>query len=670
MKHLLALSFCLFYFAIHASYSQAPQVEWQKSFGSYGGDYSNVIRPTTDGGFIVIGTSYFGGGDVTGYHGNMDVGDIWVLKLNNSGDIQWKKCIGTNNFDKGEDIRQTPDGGYIIAATSASAGCFLPGHHGGADYLVIKLTAEGDVSWQKNYGGSQNDYAYSIDLVNDGGYIIGGFTESANGDVTMNHGNRDIWIVKIDGEGNLKWQKSFGGSGDDEASGLRVTDDGGCIVTGYTESNDGDITGNHGKRDIWVVKVDNTGNLQWQKTLGGTASEEGNSIQLTTGGGYIVAGTSASDDGDVSGNHQGLGLFTDFWVVKLNSDGSLQWQKCYGGSFNENAFYVQQANDGGYVVSGSSESSDGDGSCNSAFTDMWVIKISATGQLLWQKSIGGNNSDEAYCAQPLNDGSVIVAGMVSSKDISGYHITPAGTAGDYWILKLSAPLSGFPEAIVNIHPATRNVCKGSTATFTASTLYAGINPKFQWVRNGVNVGTNNPVYSASDFADNDQLVCNISNNSKCDASSFNTSDKITIHINNNTISPQISIGTSNTVICDCSPVIFKASVVNGGLSPGYQWKVNGVIVEDNGSKFISNSLVAGDQVSCVYTDSNSCIINGSVVSNIIQMTEGAMQASAVTITASGDTICAGSDVTFTASAECRNKPYFPVENKWHERRDK
>lgn len=185
MKYILVLSVSLFYSAFHRSYAQAPAVEWQKCLGSYSGDYSRIIRPTSDGGFIVIGRTYLGGGDVVGYHGNVETGDIWLLKLNNSGNIQWQKCIGTNYFDEGEDVRQTPDGGYIVAATSTSVGCFLPGQHGGADYLVIKLTPTGDITWQKNYGGSKNDYAYSIDLTNDGGYMISGFSESSDGDITM-----------------------------------------------------------------------------------------------------------------------------------------------------------------------------------------------------------------------------------------------------------------------------------------------------------------------------------------------------------------------------------------------------------------------------------------------------------------------------------------------------
>src|SRR6185312_14139142 len=518
---------------------------------------ANVIRTTSDGGSIVIGLTYSGGGDVVGYHGNTNTGDFWLVKLTSTGSVQWKKCLGGVGFDEGKDVRQTPDGGYIVVGTSASNECYMLGQHGGADFLVIKLTADGNITWQKDYGGSMNDYAYSIDITSDGGYVVGGFTESSNGDATANHGGRDCWIIKIDGTGNLLWQKSIGGSGNEEIYGIRATSDGGCIAVGYTESNDGDVVGNHGSSDFLVVKLGNGGSLQWQKTLGGSGFDEARSIQLTTDGGFIVAGYTTSNDGNVSGNHQALGQFSDFWVVKLNSSGLTEWEKCYGGDYGEEAFYIQQTLDNGYVVCGNSASANGDASCNAGNKDMWVIKIDGTGNLLWQKSMGGSYQEEAYCVQPLSDGGLIVAGLVSSNEITGYHTTPfGGIAGDYWIVKLSTPVSTSPAPSVTIHPASGKVCAGSSATFTASALYAGTNPVYQWMLNGINVGTNNPVYTGSGFANNDQLVCKVSNGSVCEPGVFNASDAITIHVNNSTIQPKITITASNTLICNCNPVSF------------------------------------------------------------------------------------------------------------------
>ena len=651
LKIIFRLLLCFSLLGLQRAYSQAPVVEWQKVLGSYNGDYANVIRPTSDGGYIVIGLSYSGGGDVVGYHGTTSTGDFWLVKLSSNGSVQWKKCLGGVGFDEGKDVRQTSDGGYIVVGTSASNECYMLGQHGGADFLVIKLTADGDITWQKDYGGSMNDYAYSIDITSDGGYVVGGFTESSDGDVTANHGGRDFWIIKIDGTGNLLWQKSIGGSGDEEIYGIRATPDGGCIAVGYTQSNDGDITGNHGNSDFLVVKLGNGGSLQWEKTLGGSGYDGAQSIQLTTDGGFIVAGYTSSNDGDVSGNHQALGQFSDFWVVKLNSSGLTEWEKCYGGDYNEKAFYIQQTFDNGYVVCGSSESANGDASCNAGYEDMWVIKIDGLGNLLWQKSMGGSYQEEAYCVQPLSDGGFIVAGFVSSNEIAGYHTAPSeSVGGDYWIVRLSAPVLTSPATSVSIQPASGKVCAGSSATFTASALYAGTNPVYQWMLDGINVGTNNPVYTSSGLANNDQLVCKVSNGSVCEPNVFNATGAVTIQVNNSTIQPKITITASNTLICNCNPATFNSNVLNGGTASLYEWKVNGLVVEDNGNKLITSSLKPGDVITCVYTDSTSCILNDSAFSNTIQMTTGSSLPASVAITSSASSVCKGTRVIFVANA--------------------
>jgi len=188
------------------------------------------------------------------------------------------------------------------------------GNHGDADYWIVKLNSTGNIMWQKSYGGSSADYAESIKQTTDGGYIIAGFSESTDGDVTENYGYADYWIVKLNSTGNIMWQKSYGGSSRDEAFSIQQTSDGGYIVAGYSESTDGDVTGNYSEYDYWVVKLNSTGNIMWQKCLGGSGTDWAFSIQKTADSGYIVAGRSHSTDGDVTGHHGDA----DFWVVKLS----------------------------------------------------------------------------------------------------------------------------------------------------------------------------------------------------------------------------------------------------------------------------------------------------------------------------------------------------------------
>ncbi|MBN9384944.1 MAG: hypothetical protein J0H74_29585 [Chitinophagaceae bacterium] len=378
-RHRLLIPFLLL--LLHTSlYGQAPVIQWQKIYGSSYLDYPYSIRATADGGFIVTGQTQGNDGDVVGYHGNIGpniaLGDLWVIKMDGAGEVQWKKCLGgTWNEELGGDILQTPDGGYLVAGPSASIDCYLPPNHGSLDCYLVKLSPAGEIQWQKMLGGVYNEYPTSLSATADGGYIIGGYTNSK--DIPGYHDNNnpgnnfDWWVVKVDATGNIQWQKALGGTGNDQCFSVSATPDGGCIAAGSTASTDGDVTVFHGATDAWVVKLSNTGAIQWQKELGGAYQDGAQSIQLTADGGYIMAGYAGSNDGDVSGNHVGFAVgFRDFWVVKFSSSGTVQWQKCYGGNANETAFAIRATPDGGYLVAGDAESHDGDLSCNAGSLQM------------------------------------------------------------------------------------------------------------------------------------------------------------------------------------------------------------------------------------------------------------------------------------------------------------
>ena len=391
------------------SLAQAPAITWQKSLGGSYYDKANSIEQTTDGGYILAGYSYSNDGDVTGNHG---AGDVWIVKLDLIGNLSWQKSLGGSDGDAATSIQQTTDGGYIVAGISESIDGDVSGNHGGQDYWIVKLDANGNLTWQKSLGGSSGDYDTSIRQTLDGGYIVAGRSSSFDGEVTGNHGGGDFWIIKLAADGTLLWQKCLGGSYTDGAYAIQQTIDGGYIVAGQSESNDGDVTGNHGGDDFWIVKLDSTGNLSWQKSLGGSNDDEAYSIQQTTDGGYIVAGTSKSINGDITGNHGG----DDYWVVKLDASGNLSWQKSFGGSYSDEATSIQQTIDGGYIVAGSSGSNDGDVTGNHGISDYWIVKLDSAGNLVWQKSLGGSSFDWAFSIQQCTDGGYIVAGYTHSND--------------------------------------------------------------------------------------------------------------------------------------------------------------------------------------------------------------------------------------------------------------
>ena len=425
MKRLLLLiTICI----SSVSFGQVPVIEWQRSLGGTNWDYARSIQQTTDGGYIVAGYTESNDGDVTGNHGGYD---CWIVKLDPSGDTTWQKPLGGSGADYAFSIQQTTDGGYIVAGYSGSNDGDVTGNNGSFDYWIVKLDSSGNITWQKSLGGSGVDQAFSIQQTTDGGYIVGGSSQSNDGDVTGNHGDDDYWIVKLDPSGNITWQKSLGGMNEDIVSSIQQTTDGGYIVAGYSQSNDGDVTGNHGGLDYWIVKLDPSGNIIWQKSLGGTSLDNTNSIQQTMDGGYIIAGYSGSNDGDVTGNHGGY----DCWIVKLDNTGNIEWQKSLGGTVTDYGRSIQQTSDGGYIVGGYSQSNDGDVTGNHGGFDYWIVKLDNTGNITWQKSLGGSTADFAFSIQQTTDGDYVVAGYSQSGDGD---VTGNNGSYDYWIVKLNS----------------------------------------------------------------------------------------------------------------------------------------------------------------------------------------------------------------------------------------
>jgi hypothetical protein len=416
-----------------------PVIQWQKCLGGSAGDWAQSVQVTVDGGYIVAGYTSSNDSDVSSNHGN---DDFWVAKLNSTGMLEWQKCLGGSQFDQSYSIQQTADSGYVVTGFSASNDGDVTANQGNDDYWIVKLNGAGTLQWQKNYGGSSFDDALSIRQTTDGGYIVAGDTESNDGDVTGSHGGYDVWLVKLDSTGNLQWQKCLGGSTDDTAASIQQTSDGGYIVGGSTLSNNGDVTGNHGNWDYWIVKLNDTAGIQWQKCLGGAGQDIGYSIQETTDSGYVVAGFTRSTDGDVTGLH-GTATQPDHWVVKLSNAGSLLWQKCLGGSYDDKAYSIQQTQDGGYIVAGYTKSNDGDVTGNHATNvhDEWIVKLTDSGNLEWQKCLGGSGEDWARSIQQTVDG-YIVAGFTASNDgdVTGNH-----GGRDYWIVKLDTSTTGISE---------------------------------------------------------------------------------------------------------------------------------------------------------------------------------------------------------------------------------
>lgn len=421
---------------------QVPVSEWQNTIGGSNDDYLIVSKQTLDGGYILGGysNSNFSGDKTENSNGGFD---YWVIKLNSLGIIQWQNTIGGNDDDFLSDISQTTDGGFIIGGRSASniSGDKTENSNGSQDYWVLKLNSIGIIQWQNTIGGASNDQLYSISETNDGGFIIGGRSASnISGDKTENSiGTQDYWVLKLNSVGIIQWQNTIGGSQTDQLRTVKQTSDGGYILGGYSTSQiSGDKTENsNGGHDYWIVKLNSTGNIQWQNTIGGSGSDYLFSIDETSDGDFILTGNSSSNiSGDKTENTNGQ---NDIWVLKLNSTGIIEWQNTIGGSLDELSRSVIQLASGGYVLVGYTNSGiSGDKSENSnGDFDYWFIKLDNTGVLEYEKSFGGSNLDRLISVSQTSEGGFILSGY-SNSDISGDKTENSNGLLDFWVIKLSA----------------------------------------------------------------------------------------------------------------------------------------------------------------------------------------------------------------------------------------
>jgi hypothetical protein len=443
--------FCHLIAKVHAQ--ESPEIEWQNSIGGSMNEELRSIVQNADGTYLLAGYSNSGiSGDKTEpNHGNLTTADYWVMKLSVSGEIEWQNTIGGNYNDELHCIRSTPDGGYILGGWSSStiSADKTESTFGLYDIWIVKLSYTGDIEWQNTIGGNSEDKMRVIELTEDGGYICGGYSQSdISGDKTEPcQGGLDYWLLKLNSNGEIEWQNTIGGDADELVRALHQTPDGGYIVGGYSRSGvSGDKTQpSQGDYDYWILKLTSTGGIEWQTAIGGNSDDKLRTLQLTSDGGYICGGSSASDlIGDKTepclGQH-------DCWVIKLNSDGSIEWQNTIGGSKDEVIYDMHQTSDGGYIFGAysiSGVSGDKTEACRGAY-DYWVVKLNSTGTIEWQKTIGGSGDDQLLTIQPTFDGGYIFGG-ISNSGISGDKTDASNGVYDYWVVKLGCTsLSWFVD---------------------------------------------------------------------------------------------------------------------------------------------------------------------------------------------------------------------------------
>ncbi|MBL7953017.1 MAG: gliding motility-associated C-terminal domain-containing protein [Flavobacteriales bacterium] len=406
------------------------EVAWQRCLGGTDTEWGSRLRPTSDGGFICIGSGTSYDGDMVENNGT---DDMFVIKLNADGTTQWKRALGGSLSEHGYDCLETADGSFIISGNSYSTNGDLTTNQGDQDLWVLKLTSAGTIIWQRTYGGSGTELGGVLLETPDGGFLLQLTTGSNDGDVVGYHdgpGTQDHWLLKIDGSGGVVWSRALGGSAFDSGGRLITTADGGFLVILQTESTDGDIADYRGNTDCCLVKVSSTGSVLWSRCVGGTQRDNGFDIVELSNGDIVLLGSTLSSDVDVTLNRGGY----DVILAKLTSTGSLLWTRTYGGSQDDDCRSLIRTSDGGFVMVGSSTSTDGDLSSNHGGSDVWVLKVEANGAIEWQRCYGGSMSDWAFLYD-LEDAGFLLTGITQSNDGD---VVGAHGEGDLWFINLGA----------------------------------------------------------------------------------------------------------------------------------------------------------------------------------------------------------------------------------------
>ena len=606
-----------------SSFSQAPVIEWQKSFGGTQKDYLKCAKQTTDGGFILGGNSESGiSGNKT--ETNSGTQDYWIVKLNSLGIVEWQNDLGGSAWDNFAGLDQTADGGFILIGDSKSgiSGDKTEALIGGgfSDYWVIKLNSTGAIEWQNAIGGSNFDYGKSIQQTPDGGYIVGGKSSSSiSGDKTeSSHGGSDYWVLKLNASGAIEWQNTIGGNGNDDFQSLQLTSDGGYILAGYSVSG---ISGDKseacfGEDDYWVVKINSSGIVEWENTIGGADNDQLYSVCQTLDGGYLLGGYSESNI-STDKSQPCFGEF-DYWVIKLNSTGVIEWEKTIGGSSFDQLRNVHQDSDGGYLLGGFSESGISGFKTEPAIgvNDYWILKLNNIGDISWQNTIGGASTDELYTLSNTSDAGFIIGGL-SWSGINGDKTEPQYGSGDFWFIKLSSGgcsptpevCNGFDDDCNGIADdgATPSVaieadgytsfCPGESLTLTA--FYTGTS--LQWRRNGnIIAGATSSTYMAIKSG---VYTCETS-----DACGTSISNEITI----TTYKLPKAIITSDgaTTFCTGGSVVLTANA-GGGLS--YQW-YKGASPIAGATSINYTATLAGNYKCKVTKFATDCSKNSNIIS--------------------------------------------------------
>lgn len=393
-------------------------IDFAKNLGGSNLDDGAAVVQATDGGFVIVGSTKSTDGDIIDKTANDT--DVWIVKTDTQGATQWSRTYGGSGDDEGTGIKKTNDGGYVISAVTRSTdGDIMSGNAGFNDMWIFKISSSGSLLWEKTYGYAGNEVAYNVITTSDGGYLLLGVLDvtASNGEGNVgrssnNHAGGDYWVLKLDSEGERIWSRYYGGTFTDTAYDAVETSSGGFIITGTSDSQDVDINSNIGEYDYWILNINANGDFIWKKNFGGSEIDLVYAMTKTLDGNYLLVGDTRSSDVNV----QNLNGNADVWAVKFNESGSILWTKNYGGTQFESARDVVALADGSFAIVSSSRSNDVNLTNNYGVNDAWLLLIDKDGEILGQKNLGGSDLDFGEGITQTTDGSLIITGSTESAD--------------------------------------------------------------------------------------------------------------------------------------------------------------------------------------------------------------------------------------------------------------
>lgn len=428
--------------------AQTPEVSWDRYFGGQNG-LASSIEKTADGGYIIAGNAQAEHEEAVNYGGTTDG---FVVKTNAEFEREWSFCYGGEFGETIGKIIPVAAGGYLFVGQAANSYPESGSGSDGLDAWIVRINAQGGVIWEKKYGGSKEDKALGVAETSNG-FIVTGYSRSSNYALTTNYGFSDYWTMKLDPDGNIVGNYVTGGNDNDQSASVVTLADGSFVVAGETQSEGGNVTCRASasicESDFWIVKYSPSGAIAWAKCIGSTYAGSNffnrpSSIITTADDGFLIVGSGYDNDASMS-----FGL-ADFWAVKLSSDGNLQWRKVFGGSQADRATAVRQTADGGFIIAGTVLSADGQVTVDfeafymSSGENGWLVKLDADGNLQWQKAVG---SDGAFGYDGLNDileiseGEYVAVGRAGSSN----HDCADSAGRKFWVLRLSSEGLSTPD---------------------------------------------------------------------------------------------------------------------------------------------------------------------------------------------------------------------------------